>query len=156
MFDQFSVETEKFSAHYDINTCLLNVAYHGILSPAMTTEFYKWLGSMMRDYPEHVMKARGSIYDFHDVTEFENSNLTTASRQSQQLNMRTDLKNHPVALVVKNKLQEQILRLAMKITPHDERIRIVWSMEEATNYINDFHRQLHKGESQPETDTLAE
>jgi len=98
----------------------------------------------MTDYPKQVQQARGSVYDFCNVTEFANSNLTTASNQSKQLNQINDLKDHPVALIVKGKLQQQLLNVSMKLTPHDKRVRVVWSMNEAIEHVNAFHKQYAK------------
>ena len=140
MYQPISIETEQFSAEYDNQNQLLLVAYHGVLTPAVTKEFYTWLMQSMTDYPDHVQNARGSIYNFCSVTDFDNSNLTTASNQSKQLNHINDLKNHPVALIVKDKLQQQILNVSMKLTPHDKRVRVVWTMNEAVEHINAFNK----------------
>ena len=141
MYHPISIETEQFRAEYDSNNQLLVVAYNGVLTPAVTKEFYAWLIQAMTEYPKQVQQARGSIYNFCDVTKFDNSNLTTASNQSKQLNQINDLKDHPVALIVKDKLQQQILKVAMKLTPHDKRVRVVWSMNEAIEHVNAFHKQ---------------
>ena len=144
MYHPISIETEQFRAEYDSENRLLVVAYSGVLSPMVTKEFYAWLMQTMKDYPKEVQQARGSVYDFCNVTEFANSNLTSASNQSKQLNQINDLKDHPVALIAKDKLQQQLLNVSMKLTPHDKRVRIVWSMNEAIEHINAFHKQYAK------------
>src|SRR5262245_38336564 len=108
------IDTEQFSGWYDDETLILNVVYKGVLSPDVTAQMYRWLGEVIQRRPADVVRARGTIYDFRQVTGFDSRNLTSAQRQSQQFNNNNDVSNHPVALLVDTFLQEQILRVELK------------------------------------------
>lgn len=136
---QWLLESEQVEARYDPETKLLFVAYRGVLTPAVSAQFYRWLGQLLEHSPEEASQARGSIYDFRQVTRIENSNLTSAQRQSQQMNKKADLSHHPVALIAANLYQRELLRLTMQISPQQDRKRIV-SSEEALEFIEHFHR----------------
>lgn len=138
------VETEHFSAHYETDSQILYVTYRGILTPQVTMQFYQWLGKIIQSHPDKVATARGSIYDFRQVKGFDNRNLTSAQRQSQQFNTQVDLSHHPVAMIVDSMLQEQILRLELKISPQQSRKRIVHSEAEAIEFLNQFQSPEEK------------
>jgi hypothetical protein len=132
-------ESDPFSAWYDEQTQILHVVYKGVLTPDVTAQVYKWLGEVIQQHPQEATRARGSIYDFRQVTGFDSRNLTSAQRQSQQFNAKVDLGNHPVALLVDTLMQEQILRVELKISPGQDRKRIVHSEGEALAFIASFH-----------------
>jgi len=133
------IDTEQFSAWYDDETLVLYVVYKGVLSPDVTAQMYRWLGEVIQRRPADVVRAKGSIYDFRQVTGFDSRNLTSAQRQSQQFNNKVDVTNHPVALLVDTFLQEQILRVELKISPQQDRKRMVHSEAEALAFIASFH-----------------
>jgi hypothetical protein len=149
IIEQF--DTEHFSAHYDTDQRILFVTYRGVLTPQVTIQFYQWLGKMIQNRPELVAEALGSIFDFRQVTEFDHRNLTSAQRQSQQVNTQVDLSHHPVAMIVGSMLQEQILRLELKISPQQTRKRIVRSEEAALTFINRFQSVEKKPDKIRET-----
>jgi hypothetical protein len=133
------LETDKASGYYDDEQGILFVTYRDVISPDTTAQVYAWIGRLLATEPDAVMRARGSIYDFSEVMGIDSRNLTSAQRQSQQLNTKVDMSSHPVALVVTDPLQEQLLRVTMKISPQQERKRIVRTMEEAHAFINSFY-----------------
>jgi hypothetical protein len=139
-------DAENFSAWYDDEQKILHVVYKGVLTPDTTTQFYRWLGELIQRRPADVVRARGSIYDFRQVTGFDSRNLTSAQRQSQQLNTKADMSSHPVALLVDTRLQEQILHVELKISPQQDRKRIVHSEDEAYAFIASFHPVDEKAE----------
>jgi hypothetical protein len=148
------VETEHFSAHYDTEQRILFVTYRGVLTPQVTGQFYQWLVKTIQNRPELVGEALGSIFDFRQVTEFDNRNLTSAQRQSQQVNAQVDLSHHRVAMIAASMLQEQILRLELKISPQQTRKRIFRSEEEAFAFINQVQSPEEKPEPTPESSPL--
>jgi hypothetical protein len=134
------LHSENIDAHYDEEQCLLFVRYRGVMSPAVTAQFYHWLGDVAKQHPQKVMAARGSIYDFREVTEFATSNLSSTARQSEQVNQQIDLHNHPVAIVARDAMQVALLTVTMKVSGQQDRKRIVRSEEEAAAFIETFHR----------------
>lgn len=139
------LDDKQISAYYNPETGVLHVVYRGILSPDVSAQFYGWLSAAMAQHPEEVLRARGSIYDFREVTQFDNANLFTAFRQSKNLNQQADLANHPVALVVANNFQAEFVRLTMQITPGHDRKRVVATPEEGLAFIEDFHAKQASG-----------
>lgn len=138
------LEEKHVTAYYDPESRILHVAYRGILSPEVSAQFYHWLGMAIARFPEEVSRARGSVYDFREVTQFDNANLTSTQRESKTLNEQADFTNHPVAMLVANNIQEEFARLTLMITPGQKRKRIVYSPEEALVFIELFHRNRRK------------
>lgn len=142
------IETESFTAYYDETQSILFVRYHGQVTPAVSAQYYQWLMSIIKENPERVGSARGSIYDFRDVKEVATSNMSSAQRQSQQVNQQADLQNHPVAVIARDTVQHGQLSVTMKISPQSDRKRIVRSDAEALAFIDAFHRkQEHSPQS---------
>jgi hypothetical protein len=136
----YTLETENVTASYDPQTGLLFVTYRGVMTPDVTVAFYRWLGDLIKTAsPDDLMKARGSIYDFRQVKQFAASNISTAQRQSQQVNHAADMSHIPVALITESLLQTEWVRVTMKIMPDQDRKRVVKSMEEAVAFIDQFH-----------------
>jgi hypothetical protein len=131
--------TPSFDASYDNETGLLRVLYKGTLTPDVTVQFYRWLGEVISKHPGELHKVRGSIYDFRQLTGFSSSNLTSAQRQSQQLNSKADMSHIPVALIAKDRMQAELLRVELKISPQQERKALVWSEDEALAFISRFN-----------------
>lgn len=138
------LEEKQVTAYYDPEARILHVIYRGILSPEVSARFYHWLGAAIARFPEEVNRARGSIFDFREVTQFDNANLTSAQRESKTLNQQGDFADHPVAMLVGNNTQEEFVRLTLMITPGQKRKRIVFSPEEALVFIDLFHRNRGK------------
>jgi hypothetical protein len=138
------IEADNFTAWYNDEQEILHVVYKGVLTSDTTVQVYRWLGEVIQRRPQDVMRAKGSIYDFRGVTGFDSHNLTSAQRQSQQLNTKADMSGHPVALLVDTLLQEQILRVELKISPQQDRKRLVHSEEEAYAFIASFHPASEK------------
>jgi hypothetical protein len=137
------LETEQVTGYYEADQHILFVTYRGVLTPDVTAQVYRWLGELIQNGPDPLDRVRGSIYDFRQVTTFDNRNLTSAQRQSQHLNHKVDVSNIPVALIAGSLYQEEILRVTMKITAqpaHDERRRIVKSDAEALAFIDQFNK----------------
>jgi hypothetical protein len=134
--------SEHVAAYYDEANKLLRVQYIGSVTPAVTAEFYHWLGEVIKKHPEKVVTARGSVYDFRSVTEIANSNVSSTARQSDQVNHQMDLHNHPVAIIIKDVAQGAVLTVTMKLTGQQDRKRIVKTEAEALTFIDDFHNQL--------------
>jgi hypothetical protein len=136
----YTLETENVGASYDAEKGLLFVTYRGVMTPDVTVAFYRWLGELLKTAsPEDLMKARGSIYDFRQVKQFAASNISTAQRQSQQVNHAADMSHIPVALITETSLQTEWVRVTMKIMPDQDRKRVVKSMEDAIGFIDNFH-----------------
>jgi hypothetical protein len=136
------LETANVIAHFDEEDSVLRITYIGQVTPDVTESVYSWIGRLIVSSGGNVGLARGSIYDFRQVTDFVNRNLSTAQRESSQLSRKVDVSNHPVALLVDTFYQEQFVRLSMKVSKQDNRKRIVHSEADALTYIDEFHLKL--------------
>jgi hypothetical protein len=132
---------EHFTAYYNDSDQVFYVQYHGTVTPAVSARFYQWLIGLLPSYPQEVAQARGSIYDFRDVVDVASTNLSSAQRQSQQINQQADLQNHPVAVIARDRVQQGLLSVTMKISPQSDRKRVVQTEDEALAFIDDFHRK---------------
>jgi len=131
------LQEENVTAHYDEEKELVYIIYFGILGSEASTAAYAWLEDLINDVG--VDAIRGEIFDFTQVTQFRPDNLINARRHSKMLNLRTDTENMPVAMIVKDMVQEEILRGPMRNVPENKRKRIVHSEDEAYAFIDEFH-----------------
>jgi len=131
------LEIPNATAIYDPETHVAKIEYRGILDGDVTIQVYDWLDDLYRDVG--LESILGQIFDFRKVQAFEESNLSTARRTSNRMNMRVDTSNIPVALLVNDFYHEEILRGSMRIPAEHVRKRIVWSEDEAWTYIKNWH-----------------
>lgn len=133
------LDTPNVHAYFDEGRGISFITYKGILDGAVTAQLYGWVKTLITLIPPDA--TRGVIFDFREVTQFAQGNLTTAQRQSREINQKEDQSNHPVALIVGNLYQEQMVKVSMKISPLEDRKRLVYTPEEALTYIETWHTQ---------------
>ena len=131
------LEIEQASATYDSDTGIIYVAYNGILTGEPAKEVYAWLGELYQEIDINSMY--GQVFDFRQVTEFDNSNLKTARRTSNRMNMSVDTSSVPVAMIVGDPYHQEILLGSMRISPENVRKKIVWSEDEAQEFLDSWH-----------------
>jgi hypothetical protein len=141
-------ECEHFTVKYRDEDGILFVIYQGILTPDVTRNFYQWMGGILATRMHDLAGIKGTIFNFQEVTNIDNRNLTTVQRESQHINQQVDASKHPVALVVKTKLQEQLIRIGQKVSPQQSRKRIVFSEKAGREFIDEFLKNLEKTEPQ--------
>ncbi len=129
----------KATARYDEETGIIYVNYSGLLDGETSTAVYNWLGDLTDAVG--IEKMRGEVFDFRQVTEFMPDNLLEARRNSRRYNIRNDIKRLPVAMIVKDFYQEEILRGPMQNVRENQRKTVVWSMDEALQFIETWHEQ---------------
>ena len=84
---------------------------------------------------------RGEVFDFRDVTQFMPDNLMDARRNSRRYNVKNDVRRLPVAMIVKDFYQEEILRGPMQNVRENVRKTIVRNMDDALMFITNWHAQ---------------
>lgn len=137
------LKIDQAEAHYDQTTRIARIAYKGRLHGDVTVAVYGWLDTLYNAFGTEGFA--GQIFDFRQVEEFERDNLVTARRTSSKMNMLFDTSQIPAALIVKDFYQEEMLRTGMRIAAENIRKKIVWSDEEAMQFIQKF-REEHKSE----------
>ena len=134
------LDTPGVSGYFDEADKLLKVTYRGVLTSDVTSLMYRWLGRLISTAEGDISEARGSIYDFRELTYIDIANLLAAQQNSTHLNVKFDMRNHPVALVVATNEQRDFVTMSMHVTPEETRKKIVTSLAEAQQFINDFHQ----------------
>ncbi|RMG83054.1 MAG: hypothetical protein D6712_13680 [Chloroflexi bacterium] len=133
------VDSEDLTAYYDPDKLITHVTYRGPMTADLTIRVYRWIAELAKIIsPQDV---HGGIFDFRDVTNFESYSLSTVMNESRKLNMKMDFSHVPVALIVSSGLQEQMVRVVMKVTPQDHRKAIVHSEEEAWTFIEEWNKK---------------
>lgn len=132
----FKLEINQASAYFDSQTQIAHIRYSGILSADVTVDVYRWLDEIYHDIGSE--NICGQIFDFRDVQSFSEDNLQTARKTSNRMNMKVDNSHIPVALIVANHEQEEILRGPMRIPAEHVRKRIVWSDDEALQFLKEW------------------
>jgi hypothetical protein len=133
------INQPNLTAYFDKERGISHVVYRGNMDSGMTIVIYRWIFEMA-NYLE-ADDVRGSIYDFREVTDFQSYSLSAVQRESRNLNVTLDVSSIPVALLVTNKLQETMVRVAMQVTPQEYRKRIVFSEAEAIAFFEEWHSQ---------------
>ncbi|PJF22047.1 MAG: hypothetical protein CUN56_08000, partial [Phototrophicales bacterium] len=132
------LHTSLVTTQFDDRNRILIVRYKKELTAESTQQVYGWMFSVIQQVG---MLARGVIYDFSDVRKFSRQNMSVAQKTSLTMNAKVDLSAVPVAMVAKTIMQEQHLTIMLNATPDQERKKIVKSVEEGIQFINDFHRK---------------
>lgn len=128
------INTPQLSAYYD---GIIHVTYRGAVDSHITNQVYKWRKDIFRTIPTNFI--RGEIFDFRDVNDFMPGHLQAVQKASKELSLLVDLSSVPCALVVSSAYQMQTLSIAVQLTPIIERKHIVWSREEAFNYLQSWN-----------------
>ncbi|MEM6282446.1 MAG: hypothetical protein AAF787_09665, partial [Chloroflexota bacterium] len=100
---------------------------------------YKWLGDLIVCIGTE--RLYGEIFDFRDVRSFSTDNLIDARKKSRKMNIMMNTQDFPVAMVVANDMQEQILRGPMRIMEENPRKRIVHATEDALAFLDEWHNR---------------
>lgn len=132
------LELEKVSAKYDPEKRIAYITYRGDLGADASSAAYQWLNELIQVIG--IENLYGEIFDFRDVRTFMPENLIDARKNSRWLNLRLEL-TFPVAMVVSDTVQHEILRGPMRNVPGNVRKRIVESMEDAHAFLDEWHRQ---------------
>lgn len=130
---------EGVTAYFDEKLGISFVTYKGVVSAEVTQALYGWVKDLLPLIGENA--TRGVIYDFRQVTRFTRDNLHTSRNESNKINQERDMSNHPLTMIVENTYQEQMVKISMQLTPIEERKRIVYSMEDAMDYIEQWHEE---------------
>jgi hypothetical protein len=123
------------SAHYDSEKRIAFIRYHGLLTAEASVAVYNWLADI--NTQEGVLY--GEVFDFRDVLEFMPDNLMEARKKSRRRNMHSEMHHMPVAMIVKDFYQEEILRGPMQNVPENQRKTIVRSEEEGLEFFRQWH-----------------
>lgn len=134
---EFSIlSRDDVTCYYDLEQDVVFITYFGEVTPEVTTEVYAWMPETLE---RHDLSAlRGSVFNFCHVTRFNNANLGSVRKTSTNINTKYDMSHVAVALLVGNMRQQQMVKVAMKVTPQEERKRIVKSYQEANDFITTF------------------
>jgi len=132
------LEHEHAHAAYDPETRIATITYRGNLNADASAAAYEWLGNLTREIGTE--QLYGEIFDFRQVTEFMPDNLMDARKQSRRFNLKTNV-NFPVAMIVKDFYQEEILRGPMQNVKENARKTIVKSVDEALAFMQEWHAQ---------------
>jgi hypothetical protein len=131
------LDTPNIRAYFDEERGISLISYKGLLDSTVTTQLYAWVRELLPLLSPDA--TRGVIFDFRQVTQFASGNISTARDQSKQINQNQDATNHPVALIVSTLYQEQMVKVTMKLSPREERKKIVHALDEALTYIQQWH-----------------
>jgi hypothetical protein len=138
------LEQEKVRAHFDLETKVAYIHYAGILGADASTAAYQWLAELIAAVG--IENIYGEIFDFTDVRQFQPDNLIDARKHSRKLNLRVNIHETPVAMVVRDTVQKEILRGPMRNVPENRRKRIVQTEAEAFAFFKEWHDQANPQE----------
>jgi len=131
-----SLQVEHAQARFDEDSRLVHVTYTGEIDGNATVAVYDWLEQLYHEVD--INTIRGQVFDFRQVTSFAQDNLVLARRNSSRMNMKTDVSHCPAALLISDFYHEEILRTGMRISDQNVRKRIVWSYDDALDFINNY------------------
>jgi hypothetical protein len=140
--EQFRMETPRVTAYWEDTQDIFYVIYREALSREVTTQVYQWMIETSQALKDK--EVLGGIYDFRQVIDAESGNLAALHRESRNFNVKVDTSHTPIALIVENLHQEQIVRISMQVTPGQKRKRIVKSMDDALKFIQEYHAKPSK------------
>lgn len=142
------LEMEQASAHFDEESKIAFIKYNGVLSAEESTAVYNWLADLVEVVG--LEGIYGEVFDFRKVEEFAADNLMQARRNSRRHNMRNNVRRLPVAMIISNFYQEEILRGPMQNVEENKRKALVQNMDEAVAFLNKWHEEQDKPKSDSE------
>lgn len=131
------IEEQHLQVYFDEAQKLVRVHYPEQLTPDITVRVYQWMTDLIHEIG--VQNVLGGVFDFRNVQKIHEANTQVARSQSKTMNQQIDLSRVAVALIVGNLFQEQMVKVSMKLTTHSERISVVFSEQEAFDFIREFH-----------------
>lgn len=137
---------DKASALFDEDSHIAFIKYSGILTADESLAVYDWLGDLIQELG--VENVYGEIFDFREVQEFASDNLMEARRNSRRYNMRNRVRLLPVAMIVSNYYQEEILRGPMQNVEENKRKAIVRTMDDALTFLHEWHAEQEQEKEQ--------
>ncbi|GAB5492824.1 MAG: hypothetical protein Phog2KO_30390 [Phototrophicaceae bacterium] len=140
-----SLNLDNASAEYAEDSKIAFIKYSGVLTAEESTAVYNWLADLVETVG--LTDIYGEVFDFREVTEFAPDNLMEARRNSRRYNMRNRVHDLPVAMIISSFFQEEILRGPMQNVEENKRKAIVWEMEDAINFLDNWHAQQETSES---------
>jgi hypothetical protein len=132
-------QSANLVVHWYKNRGIIHAAFLGELLPEISAMAYKMSNEFLQKYGTE--RYRGVITDFRQVTVFPNANTTVTRNQSKQINAKMDLTNFPIALLVDTYMQEKIVWMVAEINGTAYRSKIVRSLEEGFEFIDDYRSQ---------------
>lgn len=149
-----ALKTDRASAYFDEETHIARIKYSGLLTADESLAVYDWLGDLLQEVG--LDNIYGEIFDFRLVREFASDNLMEARRNSRRYNMRNNVRRLPVAMIVSNYYQEEILRGPMQNVEENKRKTIVWNEADAVAFLVEWHekqkQEQENSEQEEETD----
>lgn len=130
---------QQVSGVYDTTQSIAYITYQGVLSAKESAAAYKWLDQLIAKIGTDTL--RGEIFDFSGVKVFTTENLIDARRASRKMNIMHSTSTFPVAMVVANAMQVEMLRGPMRNVQGNLRKSIVYCVDDAVQFINDWHQQ---------------
>jgi len=134
-----TLDVEQARAYYDAESAIIFVHYRGTLTGDAANDVYGWLEELYDEID--VDNLYGIVFDFREVKDFDESNLKTARRVSSRMNMRIDTSHVPAALIIRDPYHQEILFGSMRVSPEHARKKIVWSEEEAREFLDQWHAE---------------
>ena len=134
-----SIQTDTLETVFDEATGIAYGTYKGELTPDLPAQAYAWFIRIVQAGVP-LESVKGVIFDFRAVTTFHPTNASTTQTKSRQIKKQMDISHIPVGLVVGTRYQESMVRVSQGANRVQDRTRIVWSMEEAVKFIQDFHK----------------
>ncbi len=131
------MDSDDLTVYFDEATSIAWAIYRGPMTASLTIRAYQAMAEIVSVIGAEAIY--GAIFDFREVTNFESYTLSTVMRESKKANMKFDFSHVPVALLVGSGLQEQMVRVTLKVSPQDFRKRIVRSEAEAKAFIDEWH-----------------
>lgn len=132
------LQQERVEAYYDEEKKVAYIIYSGILGAEDSASAYQWLAELIAEIG--IENIHGEIFDFRKVRQFQPDNLIDARKNSRKLNLRVNIHSTPVAMIVRDAVQEEILRGPMRNVPENKRKRIVQSEDEAFAFFREWHQ----------------
>lgn len=131
------------AGHFDPDSGILRVSYSGNVTPEVTGSIYAWGWKLSERVG--VENIHAMITDFRAVVNFAPQSLGTALRESRRINKAYDLRHVPVAHIVKNMYQEQMVNISTELSGNHDRMKIVYSEDEALAFIESWHASHSAG-----------
>lgn len=132
------LDIDTVHAYRDPQTNISYIIYKGAVDARTTTAVYEWVKELLTVIDND--ETRGVLMDFRQVLKFMPDHISTVRRESKDLNREQKLV-HPVAMIVTNLYQEQMVKVSVRISDRPQHVQFFYSLEEGLAFFDEWNSQ---------------
>jgi hypothetical protein len=139
------IHTDHLVAEFDDETGVAFITYIGRHTQEAGDHAARWGRELVQQLGPQAI--RGAVFDFSQVTTFEEPTFSWAKTRHENINRPADMTHHPIAMIVATQYQDSIVSAVTERLGTTQRAALVNNRDEALAFIDSWHAQLDDPDS---------